>query len=1509
MKRKISLSFILLVLACVCLLEVVAEDPKLSVTYDSQGKDVFLGRKVHFDTSRSFDADGDTLYFTYQFGDNDDSDIITTTETSVSHMWASPGRYTVRVSVSDIDSALKTADGNIPPRQVFRFVVSEKADCYTFNVWSNGTNTEENLLLNTSASYKLLVQVMEGNDDTISRRDYLTRMYASIGEVPEIHISNRTVLMDNPTLTFNKEMNWWEVELSSRTFRGSALVTVTSSGSALIGCTIGDAHRTLVVVGSVSVHPFFHDPSTLATEIERTNFHPDRVIHSSDHCSSGSSLSLLRSNERGLSALIVASDSLSSSSRSIIYNLTATSHSEYGSAEEYGLNSTYSLCGNLTEEECSDLIILDVVVVRDRYLLLTSAGLFRSSSLDAPQLEGEEEEGEGSEEVETDPYTFLSFEKVTVGYAQVDGGINTDEIKNGSVSASFSRGDMCVTGLEGRAEDPVFLHIGQSDSSSSHSSSTSSLVLASYSRDHVDDWEEVFISTNTAIQHMRASSLPLLNSSDAEVTVVASAHDSIRSRDILIVRVTSPYNTYSPRHISFARNHPSGAWSGRWMFPSSFTPTGLRVGENGIGIYAYGNEVHFSLDGGVIFTRIGILRDGETTEQFLTSNHQSTFALVTDKRYVHFGRNNAAGLINAFSLEGYSRSIADRISLTLTVDRYGSFASIVLTSPLDYTNLSTNELPRGLIASRGEAVGGINSGSSVFQVKFIPSTMLFRLTDHPLYYRYTQSFVSLVPVPSMSHIVLRPVLPPSFELRRCDDREDESEGETMVGFTDEDVGQVVQWKRGESFVDGVKVISSDEANLAEDSLSFLTLEEMVSIPSPLLPENITMKAPRTPVDARTFMTQFTSSSFHSPALASRLQLRACSSDSEAEALSYGAPVYLVLDELADNEEGWVFSDVFQTVMINFGSVWVHEYINSTTVMGTIYEPPASSSASISATCPLSLSSASPSCHCFNASASQWSMVDFRTFENTASVGRQSLSVSNLDDGSGLSRLSLSSGRFYFDSDIDSKKVFALHPFGGDSAVPGPYSDWGIVVDVINATVVHVQPNGTMSEGTYAAGEWSLFPREKITRIACGSNGNSEPLSLAMSERLWGLHLPLCPYMYFNDNTGDPSVSFLDIGESLSVDAVLVMQDSSKSNDVSLKVSFSNVSVISTQGDSSRASCTEVMEQTGVDIASVCESDLDTEIDGAGLVVDPSSSQVLHVNVTQSAEHPVSISNVVITPSRSSVTCDASAIHYKIMNGCPPSKRIELRTSINNQATFLDPSGHGLDFNNGLHFFEFLPTNYRPPSHLGKAVPNTNNIYNANPTKDLLHSFFDVSKNSGKFKQCAEYTETGGVDELGRRCGCSTAQLMSPLVEDSDCIDRVERVFYQNSLKPRFDVIVEGRPNEELQYDLWLTELNNRTDFCINSDSCSSTSSTKPHLLQPGDSIAWLGDELYHFRVEATVGDQTYCDLSTEFLVYVKYPPLNSSMEAVVIGCTAMTIGLVLLVGYLGFVFKHGIRAL
>ena len=89
---------------------------------------------------------------------------------------------------------------------------------------------------------------------------------------------------------------------------------------------------------------------------------------------------------------------------------------------------------------------------------------------------------------------------------------------------------------------------------------------------------------------------------------------------------------------------------------------------------------------------------------------------------------------------------------------------------------------------------------------------------------------------------------------------------------------------------------------------------------------------------------------------------------------------------------------------------------------------------------------------------------------------------------------------------------------------------------------------------------------------------------------------------------------------------------------------------------------------------------------------------------------------------------------KIRGACPSDKYIVFKYPI--EFTFsqffigslVDSDGH-------LRFYD-LPTNYQPPSSIGKAIPLTKHVYNADPSLPMFWDRYHESQPKPEFKQCS-----------------------------------------------------------------------------------------------------------------------------------------------------------------------------
>ena len=97
------------------------------------------------------------------------------------------------------------------------------------------------------------------------------------------------------------------------------------------------------------------------------------------------------------------------------------------------------------------------------------------------------------------------------------------------------------------------------------------------------------------------------------------------------------------------------------------------------------------------------------------------------------------------------------------------------------------------------------------------------------------------------------------------------------------------------------------------------------------------------------------------------------------------------------------------------------------------------------------------------------------------------------------------------------------------------------------------------------------------------------------------------------------------------------------------------------------------------------------------------------------------------------TCIGSLTKVTVHGTCPPGKRLAFEYPLSySKQTWL--YGNPVDREDYARIAT-LPYNYQPPSHLGKAIPLTPNIYNADPSKPMYRSSFKISRDMSKLKQC------------------------------------------------------------------------------------------------------------------------------------------------------------------------------
>ncbi|XP_022089025.1 cation channel sperm-associated protein subunit beta-like isoform X2 [Acanthaster planci] len=221
----------------------------------------------------------------------------------------------------------------------------------------------------------------------------------------------------------------------------------------------------------------------------------------------------------------------------------------------------------------------------------------------------------------------------------------------------------------------------------------------------------------------------------------------------------------------------------------------------------------------------------------------------------------------------------------------------------------------------------------------------------------------------------------------------------------------------------------------------------------------------------------------------------------------------------------------------------------------------------------------------------------------------------------------------------------------------------------------------------------------------------------------------------------------------------------------------------------------------------------------------------------------------------------------------------------------------------------IPVNYRPPSLLGISIPTSNNIYNADPSQPRPRDIYQISKDSGTYKQCLGKTNRS-------ECGCTDAMKMSSLERDTDCRQRAYRLVHPGKLSLRFQILeAETEPTELLElYVITLKEVNGRQDYMVEAESTPSLDKMKEELSEVMNNtsefidpatvrLTLTGSGLYHFRASVIPGF-SYCNLEDEVQVYVDMAPLPNPTQMIVITVISIVIGGVLFSVYLYYLHLH-----
>ncbi|KAM9570306.1 cation channel sperm-associated auxiliary subunit beta-like [Salvelinus alpinus] len=186
--------------------------------------------------------------------------------------------------------------------------------------------------------------------------------------------------------------------------------------------------------------------------------------------------------------------------------------------------------------------------------------------------------------------------------------------------------------------------------------------------------------------------------------------------------------------------------------------------------------------------------------------------------------------------------------------------------------------------------------------------------------------------------------------------------------------------------------------------------------------------------------------------------------------------------------------------------------------------------------------------------------------------------------------------------------------------------------------------------------------------------------------------------------------------------------------------------------------------------------------------------------------------VMVYIPEASLLCRSSSFTFTLQNSCTEGLQIvyvSQQPISDHEWIHTDP----VDHMENKRLFN-LPVNYRPPSQLGVLIPTTDNIYNADPSHPHPRQHYPISKNSGRYKQCAG-------KRSAEECGCTDRLKVSPLAINSDCRQRVLRLTFPVT---DFNITLFLRRTNHADHPLCspyfvtVTEVNNRTSWKVTVNS-------------------------------------------------------------------------------------------
>ncbi|KAJ3220294.1 GTPase-activating protein S23 [Dinochytrium kinnereticum] len=344
----------------------------------------------------------------------------------------------------------------------------------------------------------------------------------------------------------------------------------------------------------------------------------------------------------------------------------------------------------------------------------------------------------------------------------------------------------------------------------------------------------------------------------------------------------------------------------------------------------------------------------------------------------------------------------------------------------------------------------------------------------------------------------------------------------------------------------------------------------------------------------------------------------------------------------------------------------------------------------------------------------WALFDFSAIEDLAFNSNQTLSVTVPENQNEIAVLSLTSGRFRFNENHIGLFWASGRGAGVIYAIDSPQQ---ARLSIMSSAVQRVTGSyPILTSGTVPAGNWTLSTFPESFSFSNGAN---------VKARAWKLEIPDC------NVRRTPAVS----AQYLKYYGKTILQSEVKIEESATSTPFN-------------AYLNAIISNPSLYLANVTAARNYH-----------SKRASLEISIADKGSQGQMV--VAYRPAMESLKCPAIQSSVRVVSSCPPTRSLRYMSlpgeieRINLTSTYLA----------GLSEMEILPTNYRPPSFLGRSIPISQNIYNSDPSVAKHRDIYDISRKTGRFKRCSPR-------QSRQSCNCSIEDTKSMAISDSDCIEQV-----------------------------------------------------------------------------------------------------------------------------------------